>query len=202
MVEKMDWYQRVENEIRIISHGRMRNYITYAMSLLHVFLSVSLCLCLSLFYFFYFLHGSVIFCFVWLCYNLLELCRLFCCMEFSFFWLWIACKRVWLGFWWRACVLWSQKFGKIADNYFSIIDVRLLKQKKERKSYSRKLKCNTSFNLFENMCPWYICMYLCVFFFNFFCVYIANIFWVLILNHTWILLIVANQTNQRSHVIP
>ena len=23
----------------------------------------------------------------------------------------------------------------------------------ERKSYSRKLKCNTSFNLFENMCP-------------------------------------------------
>ena len=135
MVEKMDWYQRVGNEIRITSHGRMRNYITYAMSLLHVFLSVSLCLCLSLFYFFYFLHGSVIFCFVWLCYNLLELCRLFCCMEFSFFWLWIACKRVWLGFWWRACVLWSQKFGKIADNYFSTIDVRLLKQKRERENH-------------------------------------------------------------------
>ena len=48
MVEKMDRYQRVEkpkadtpideNEIRITSQGRMRNYITYAMSLLHVFL--------------------------------------------------------------------------------------------------------------------------------------------------------------------
>ena len=67
-----------ENEIQITNQERMRNYITYAMSLLHVFLS------LSLFYFFYFLHGSVIFCFVWLCYNLLELCRLFCCMDFFF----------------------------------------------------------------------------------------------------------------------
>ena len=41
---------------------------------------------------------------------------------------------------------------EIADTYFSIIDMRLLKHKKERESYSRKLKCNTSFNLFENMC--------------------------------------------------
>ena len=45
--EKMDRYQRVEkpkaetlideNEIRITSQGRMRNYITYAMTLLQVF---------------------------------------------------------------------------------------------------------------------------------------------------------------------
>ena len=34
---------------------------------------------------FHFLHGSVDFCFVWLCYNLLELCRQFCCMVFFFF---------------------------------------------------------------------------------------------------------------------
>ena len=54
---------------------------------------------------------------------------------FILFLLWIACKRVWLGFWWCACVLWSQKFGKIADYYFSIIDVRLLKQKKERENH-------------------------------------------------------------------
>ena len=142
----MDRYQRVEkpkadtpideNEIRITSQGRMHNYITYAMSLLHVFLP----LYLSIFFFFFFLHGSVDFCFVWLSYNLLELCRLFCSMEFLFFLffiflLWIACKRVWLGFWWCACVLWSQKFGKIADTYFSIIDVRLLKQKKERENH-------------------------------------------------------------------
>lgn len=65
MVEKMDRYQRVEkpktdtpideNEIRITSQGRMRNYITYAMSLLHVFLFVS-----QFFFFFFFLHGSPI----------------------------------------------------------------------------------------------------------------------------------------------
>ena len=36
-----------ENEIQITSQGRMRNYITYAMSLLHVFLSVG-------FFFFFF----------------------------------------------------------------------------------------------------------------------------------------------------
>ena len=46
--KKMDRYQRVEkpreetpideNEIRITSQGRMRSYITYAMSLLQVFL--------------------------------------------------------------------------------------------------------------------------------------------------------------------
>ena len=160
MVEKMERYQRVEkpktdtlideNEIRITSQRRMRNYITYAMSLLHVFLSLSL----YVFLFIYFLHGSVDFCFVWLCYNLLELLRLFCCIYFLFILLlWVACKRVWLGFWWCACVLWSPKFEKIADNYFSIIDVRLLKQKKGKKSYSRKLKCNTSFNLFKNMFP-------------------------------------------------
>ena len=159
MVEKMERYQRVEkpktdtlideNEIRITSQRRMRNYITYAMSLLHVFFSLSLCVL-----FIYFLNGSVDFCFVCLCYNLSELLRLFCCMYFFFFLLlWVACKRVWLGFWWCACVLWSPKFEKIADNYFSIIDVRLLKQKKERQSYSRKLKCNTSFNLFKNMFP-------------------------------------------------
>lgn len=57
----MDRYQRVEkpradtpidaNEIRITSQGRMRNYITYAMSLLQVFL----CLC-SIFS----LHGCVV----------------------------------------------------------------------------------------------------------------------------------------------
>ena len=135
---------------------------------------ISLSLSLYVFLFIYFLHGSVDFCFVWLCYNLLELLRLFCCIYFLFILLlWVACKRVWLGFWWCACVLWSPKFEKIADNYFSIIDVRLLKQKKGRKSYSRKLKCNTSFNLFKNMFPWYICMYLCIFFSIFFmCLYI------------------------------
>ena len=122
MVEKMDRYQRAEkpkantpideNEIQITNQGSMHNYITYDMSLLHVFLSLSL----SLILFFIFLHGSVDFCFVWLCYNLLELCRQFCCMDFFFFFfwgLWIACKRVWLGYWWCACVLWSQKFGKL-----------------------------------------------------------------------------------------
>ncbi|KAB2625518.1 ribonuclease P protein subunit p25-like protein [Pyrus ussuriensis x Pyrus communis] len=49
--EEMDRYQRVEkprvetpideNEIRITSQGRMRNYITYAMTLLQVSLSLS-----------------------------------------------------------------------------------------------------------------------------------------------------------------
>ena len=48
----MDRYQRVEkpkaetpideNEIQINNQGGMRNYITYAMSLLHVFLSLCL----------------------------------------------------------------------------------------------------------------------------------------------------------------
>jgi hypothetical protein len=67
----MDRYQRVEkpkaetpideNEIRITSQGRMRNYITYAMSLLHVFLSLCLvqflfCMVeLLKFFFFFFL---------------------------------------------------------------------------------------------------------------------------------------------------
>ena len=130
-----------------------------------------------------FLHGSVDFCFVWLCYNLLELCRLFRCMHFFFFGLWIACKRVWLGFWWCACVLWSQKFGKIADNYFSIIDVRLLRQKKERENHI--IENWSGIHLFScsRICVLkiYFYVFMC-FFFNFFCVYISNIFWVLILN--------------------
>ena len=65
MVEKMERYQRVEkpktdtlideNEIRITSQRRMRNYITYAMSLLHLFLS------LSVFYLFIFCMVVLIF---------------------------------------------------------------------------------------------------------------------------------------------
>ena len=57
LVEKIDRYQRVEkpkaetpideNEIQINNQGGMRNYITYAMSLLHVF--ISLCLVQFLF---------------------------------------------------------------------------------------------------------------------------------------------------------
>ena len=161
MVEKMERYQRVEkpktdtlideNEIRITSQRRMRNYITYAMSLLHVFLSLSLSM-----FFYLFIFCMVVLIFVSFGYAIIYQSFLDCfvvCIFFLILLLWLACKRVWLGFWWCACVLWSPKFEKIADNYFSIIDVRLLKQKKGRKSYSRKLKCNTSFNLFKNMFP-------------------------------------------------
>ena len=62
----MDRYQRAEkpkantpideNEIQITSQGRMRNYITYDMSLLHVFLSLSLS-----FYFLFFCMVVLIF---------------------------------------------------------------------------------------------------------------------------------------------
>ena len=68
MVEKMDRYQRAEkpkantpideNEIQITSQGRMRNYITYDMSLLHVYLSLSLSLS---FYFLFFCMVVLIF---------------------------------------------------------------------------------------------------------------------------------------------
>lgn len=61
VAQKMDRYQRVEkpraetpideNEIRITSQGRMRNYITYAMTLLQVSYPSSLILA-SLFFFF------------------------------------------------------------------------------------------------------------------------------------------------------
>ena len=143
------------------------------MSLLHVFLSLSLSL----------LHGSVDFCFVWLCYNLLELCRLFCCMQFYFilfyfilfyFWLWIACKRVWLGFWWCACILWSQKFGKIADNYFSIIDVRLLKQKKGRENHILENWNAIHLLSCSRICVLkiYFYVFMCFFFLIFLCLYI------------------------------
>ena len=123
------------------------------------------------------LHGSVDFCFLWLCYNLLELCRLFCCMEFFIlFLLWIACKRVWLGFWWCACVLWSQKFGKIADNYFSIIDVRLLRQKKERENHI--IENWSGIHLFScsRICVLKIYFYVFMCFFLIFFVFIYPIF--------------------------
>lgn len=64
--QRMDRYQKVEkpraetpideNEIRITSQGRMRSYITYAMTLLQVlFLSSPMIECLIFFFFFFFL---------------------------------------------------------------------------------------------------------------------------------------------------
>ena len=126
-------------------------------------LSLSLSLSLS------FLHGSVDFCFVWLCYNLLELLRLFCCIYFLFILLlWVACKRVWLGFWWWTCVMWSQISGKICWYLFFYNWCEIIKAEKERENHILE-----NWNAIHLLTCLRICV-LKIYLYLFMCLYIFN----------------------------